>query len=222
MGVDEPEEQQAAEWRTSTCGERLHSRLHPTPSTFLDYPNFERSCCSDVKQISGTVANPVASPQPVVGIHFEVIIGEGLIKKIKKKPSCSSNSLGEPHIHQGWSTHKHQRTGYNVTRSDQVYAAVVAGAPIHRLASAQNWKYVEEKEWAAAVYPAVLILYTEMLMMLVVNSASDRRCHPFFFPPLLRSAQLLLLFWLFPSNFCTEPGCVALRSNAQVNPGRHD
>ncbi|KAF3860089.1 hypothetical protein F7725_000344 [Dissostichus mawsoni] len=39
------------------------------------YPNFESSWRSDVKQISGRVANPVASPQPVIGIHFEVIIG---------------------------------------------------------------------------------------------------------------------------------------------------
>lgn len=31
MGIDEPKEQQAAEWRTSTCRERLHSRLHLAP-----------------------------------------------------------------------------------------------------------------------------------------------------------------------------------------------
>ncbi|KAK1899276.1 GTPase Era [Dissostichus eleginoides] len=48
--------------------------LQPFPF-FIDYPNFESSWRSDVKQISGRVANPVASPQPVIGIHFEVIIG---------------------------------------------------------------------------------------------------------------------------------------------------
>lgn len=60
---------------------RRASSLQTASYTFnlLDYPNFERSCRSDVKQISGRVTNPVASPQPVVGIHFEVIIGEGLI-----------------------------------------------------------------------------------------------------------------------------------------------
>lgn len=68
-----------------------------------DYPNFEHLCHSDVKQISGRVANPVASPKPDVGIHFEVITKEGPIVI----PLCFSNSLGEPHIHPGCLSHTH-------------------------------------------------------------------------------------------------------------------
>ena len=77
-------------WATGAAGStvtHLHLRRVSSPQTasytfspfpfsfFVDYPNFESSWRSDVKQISGRVANPVASPQPVIGIHFEVIIG---------------------------------------------------------------------------------------------------------------------------------------------------
>lgn len=45
----------------------------------VDDPNFERGSSSDASQIGTSVANPLASPQPVVGIHFEVRTVEGLI-----------------------------------------------------------------------------------------------------------------------------------------------
>lgn len=45
----------------------------------VDDPNFERRSGSDVSQICGSVANPLVSPQSVVGIHFEVRTVEGLI-----------------------------------------------------------------------------------------------------------------------------------------------
>lgn len=138
MGVDEPEEQKTTEWRTSTCGERLHSRLHPAPSVSIDYPNFERRSRSDVSQISGRVANPLASPQPVVSVHFEVITGEELILI----PHCFSNSPGEPHILPAHAyARTHTQKGYNVTRSGQVYAAVVSSAKIH---TRKNWKSTKE------------------------------------------------------------------------------
>lgn len=82
---------------------RRVSSLQTASCTFcwLDDPNFERSCLSDVTQSSRTEANPVASPQPVVGIHFELVIREGLIKK--KIPSCFLNFLSELQIHAGGS-----------------------------------------------------------------------------------------------------------------------
>lgn len=89
---------------------------------------------SDVKQISGTVANPVASPQPVVGIHFEVIIGEGLIKPpllALQIPSVSRISIR--------GVDQHIRTDTQATMSPDLtkfYAAVVVRAEIHWLASA--------------------------------------------------------------------------------------
>ena len=69
--------------------------------------------------------------------------------------------------------------------------------------------------------PAVFVLRTEMLMMLVINSAAQ---HPLnaavtcgFSPQ-----RPALFFLLFPSNFCTEkPGSVWLRRNVQVNCGGH-
>lgn len=144
-----------------------------------DYPNFEHLCHSDVKQISGRVANPVASPKPDVGIHFEVITQEGPIVI----PLCFSNSLGEPHIHPGCLSHTHKptqtHTGYNVTRSGQVYAAVLSGAGIHFDASARE-KRGERKEKAGSVQmkrrkeqqspPRSFDPYTEMTM-LAINSA---------------------------------------------------
>lgn len=96
------------------------------------------------------MANPVASPKPDVGIHFEVITQEGPIVI----PLCFSNSLGEPHIHPGCLSHTHKptqtHTGYNVTRSGQVYAAVLSGAGIHFDASARE-KRGERKEKAGSV-----------------------------------------------------------------------
>lgn len=134
------------------------------------------------------MANPVASPQPVVGIHFEVIIGEGLIVI----PPCFSNSLGEPHIHPGCSARAHTRRGYNVTRSGQVYAAVVSGAGI------RCFQHKLEVNEGSPCDP-----HKEMLLM-VVDSAAPQppNVAATSFPP-LRCAPLLLLF---PTNFCTEPG----------------
>lgn len=45
----------------------------------MDDLNFERRSGSDVSQICASVANPLVSPQPVVGIHFEARTVEGLI-----------------------------------------------------------------------------------------------------------------------------------------------
>lgn len=58
------------------------SSLQTASCTFrasVDDPNFERWSCSDVSQMGTSVANPLVSPQPVVGIHFEVRAFEGLI-----------------------------------------------------------------------------------------------------------------------------------------------
>lgn len=87
----------------------------------MDDPNFERRSGSDVSQICASVANPLVSPQPVAGIHFEVRTVEGLI--INPPPLdfsfffFFSNSSGEPHIqpeHAPAGTHagKHTQIGH--------------------------------------------------------------------------------------------------------------
>lgn len=84
---------------------RRASSPQPASCTFSlsDDPNFERLCRLDGEQVGGGAANPVGSPQPVVGIHFEGITGEELIVI----PSCFLNSLREPHIHLGSSARAH-------------------------------------------------------------------------------------------------------------------
>lgn len=64
----------------------------------MDDPNFKQRSGSDVSQICGSVANPRVSPQPVVGIHFEVRTVEGLIKNPPPVDFFPSNSSGKPHI----------------------------------------------------------------------------------------------------------------------------
>ncbi len=176
-------------WARGAAGSRvthLHLRrassLQTASYTFsrLDYPNFERSCRSDVKQISGRVANPVSSPQPVVGIHFEVIIG-GLIVI----PPCFSNSLGEPHIHPGSQrerarAHRHTNTRtnthkHNVTRSGKVSAAVVF--------------------WAAVSVPRSLDPHgdaDDAFSKFSRSTSPERRCHQFFPPPRFRTVVIII------------------------------
>lgn len=87
----------------------------------MDDPNFERWSCSDVSRIGTSVANPLVSPQSVVGIHFEVRTVEGLI--INPPPLVYFifiyfifflNSCGKPHIQAASGTHT--QTGYNVNQ----------------------------------------------------------------------------------------------------------
>lgn len=83
------------------------------------------------------MANPVASPQPVVGIHFEVTIKEGLIE------------IPPVLFKDAYPSRADQRTdrGYSVTRSGQVYAAAASGgASNSQTGFCKNWKCVEEEE----------------------------------------------------------------------------
>lgn len=185
---------------------RRASWLQTASCTFSlrDYPNFERWSRSDVSQIRRKVANPVASPQPVVGIHFEVIIGEGLIVI----PPCFSNSLGEPHIHPDCSARTHTRRGYNVTRSGQVYAAVASGAGIH------CFQHKLEVNEGSPCDP-----HKEMLLM-VVDSAAPQP--PNVAATSLSPSALRAVVVIIPNQLLHRARLrVTLQSNAQVPVG-HD
>ncbi len=217
-------------WATGAEGSRvthLHLRrassLQTASYTFslLDYPNFERLCRSDVKQISRIVANPVASPQPVVGIHFEVIIGEGLIVI----PPCFSNSLSEPHIHPGCSTHTHtqrhththtQTMSPNLAKFTQLWFQKLkfSGWPLQKLevcrkwvssGPPQFWSWHGDADDAGGKFSR--------------STSPERRCHLFFSSSALRTVVIIIPNQLLQR---AQRVCVTLQRNAQVNPGGHD
>ena len=89
---------------------------------------------SDVDERGARAANPAAAPQPVVGIHFEVIIG-GTDNNPPLRfhiPSASRVSIqAAERAPARTRAHTHVRThtkGYNVTGFGQVCAAAASGA----------------------------------------------------------------------------------------------
>lgn len=165
-----------------------------------DYPNFEHLCHSDVKQISGRVANPVASPKPDVGIHFEVITQEGPIVI----PLCFSNSLGEPHIHPGCLSHTQTHTDTHRLQCHQIWPSLRSCAfrSWNSLwcfckrkeggKKRKSWKCADEEEERAAVPPA------QFRSLHGDDDAGNKFSRFVLFRPLL---YVLLL--LFPTNFST-------------------
>lgn len=143
-----------------------------------------------------------------MGIHFEVITQEGPIVI----PLCFSNSLGEPHIHPGCSSHTHKptqtHTGYNVTRSGQVYAAVLSGAGIHFDASARE-KRGERKEKAGSVQMKRRKEQQSPPRSFDSLHGDDDAGNKFSRFVLFRPLRYVLLL-LFPTNFSTEPSSVSL------------
>lgn len=104
-----------------------------------DYPNFQcyNAARSDVSQLGGRVAHPVASPQPVVGVHFEAISGRGTDRNplFAPSPPSSPSFFQIPSVRRISIQAANARRGYSVTRSGQVWRSCVgfffSGAEIH-------------------------------------------------------------------------------------------
>ena len=141
---------------------------------------------SDAKQTGGRVANPAASPQPVVGIHFEVIIGERLIVipplLAFQIPSVSRISIqAARHTH----THTHTLTRAHTHRGERGGTMSPDLAKFTQLwlqelgstgrASGSVWR---ESSGSPPQFGLLLLLLgPRMLMMLAVNSSRSK------FPP---------------------------------------
>ena len=92
------------------------------------------------------MTNPLASPQPVVGIHFEVIIGEGLMVTPLPPPLVLQiTSVSRISI----KGDQHTRTNTQATMSPDLAKFTQLWLQEQKFTgwlSAQNWKYVEEEE----------------------------------------------------------------------------